>query len=213
MSYVQCPTNFQQGLDNSCHARCPSDFKYFQEPGGLGGRPIEKCIYIANNAYQVSLMALAQPTSTNSMNEQYTRELERFNREVEEIRVRARRDMEKRQNAAKYKEEDSIRGIQYARMQGEYAGISEVAAGSTYLKEVSDSLKPFRPKTAPDSDIEIERRAIQSIVRQNLTLIQAVLVLVVLALLSYLLLPSTYAQYVTFLLLCVGVAIGIFLRK
>jgi hypothetical protein len=213
MSYEECPVDFEQGLDNSCHARCPSDFKYFQEPGGVGGRPIEKCIYIANNAYQVSLMALPQPVATQSNGDQYDRELERFKREIEEIRARARQDMERRQNVAKYKEEDSVRGIQYARLQGEYAGISEVAAGSTYLKEVSDSLKPFRPKTAPGSDIEIERRAIQTIVRQNLTLIQAVLVLVILALLSALVLPATYAQYVTFLLLCVGVAIGIFLRK
>lgn len=213
MSYEECPVDFEQGLDNSCHARCPSDFKYFQEPGGVGGRPIEKCIYIANNAYQVSLMALPQPVAGQSNGDQYSRELERFLREIEEIRARARKDMERRQNVAKYKEEDSVRGIQFARLQGEYAGISEVAAGSTYLKEVSDSLKPFRPKTAPASDIEIERRAIQTIVRQNLTLIQAVLVLVVLALVSALVLPATYAQYVTFLLLCVGVAIGIFLRK
>lgn len=213
MSYEECPVDFEQGLDNSCHARCPSDFKYFQEPGGVGGRPIEKCIYVANNAYQVSLMALPQPVAGQSNGDQYSRELERFLREIEEIRARARKDMERRQNVAKYKEEDSVRGIQFARLQGEYAGISEVAAGSTYLKEVSDSLKPFRPKTAPASDIEIERRAIQTIVRQNLTLIQAVLVLVVLALVSALVLPATYAQYVTFLLLCVGVAIGIFLRK
>lgn len=84
---------------------------------------------------------------------------------------------------------------------------------SRELREVTDSLKPFRPPTQPSSDLEEERKSILRIAEQNLLLIQVVLFLVVLSLLSYLFLSPTVANGLTFLLLCVGVALGFFLRK
>jgi hypothetical protein len=81
------------------------------------------------------------------------------------------------------------------------------------LREVTDSLKPFRPPTQPSSDLEQERRSILQVIQHNLLLIQIVLFLMVLSLLSYLMLPYEYANGLTFLLLCVGIALGFFLRK
>jgi hypothetical protein len=49
--------------------------------------------------------------------------------------------------------------------------------------------------------------------KQSLLFVQIVLFIVVLALLAYLVLPTAWAHGIVFLLLCVGVAIGFFLRK
>jgi len=81
------------------------------------------------------------------------------------------------------------------------------------MREVIDSLKPFRPPTAPSSDLEKERKEITEISRRNLYFIQFALLLVVLVLLSYLLLPFESANLIAFLLLCVGIGLGFFLRR
>jgi Ca2+/Na+ antiporter len=81
------------------------------------------------------------------------------------------------------------------------------------MREVIDSLKPFRPPTAPSSDLEKERKEISEIAKRDLYFIQFVLMLVVLVLLSYLLLPFDSANMIAFLLLCVGIALGFFLRR
>lgn len=84
---------------------------------------------------------------------------------------------------------------------------------SRELREVTESLKPFRPPTQPSSDIEQERQSILRVAQHNLLLIQVVLFLIVLSMLSYLFLSFELANGITFLLLCVGVALGFFLRK
>ncbi len=81
------------------------------------------------------------------------------------------------------------------------------------MREVIDSLKPFRPPTAPSSDLEKERKEITEISKRNLYFIQFALLLAVLSLLSYLLLPFDSANMIAFLLLCVGIALGFFLRR
>lgn len=81
------------------------------------------------------------------------------------------------------------------------------------MREVIDSLKPFRPPTSPSSDLEKERQEITEITKRNLYFIQFALMLVVLVLLSYLLLPFDSANMIAFLLLCVGIALGFFLRR
>jgi hypothetical protein len=74
-------------------------------------------------------------------------------------------------------------------------------------------LKPLRPPTAPAEDLEKERRAIAFDVRRSVLFIQVALGLIVLALVAYLVLPASWANGVAFLLLCVGVAVGFFLRE
>jgi pilus assembly protein TadC len=81
------------------------------------------------------------------------------------------------------------------------------------MREVIDSLKPFRPPTAPSSDLEKERKEITEITKRNLYFIQFALLLVVLVLLSYVLLPFDSANLIAFLLLCVGIGLGFFLRR
>ena len=90
--------------------------------------------------------------------------------------------------------------------------LATTEAAAKEIKEVKDSLKPFRPPTAPSSDLEKERRAITADAKRNLYFLQSALFLVLLAMLSYVLLPMEYANPIAFLLLCVGIAMGFFLK-
>jgi len=100
----------------------------------------------------------------------------------------------------------------YGRIQSEYATYSSQGLAEA-IKETNQGLKPLRAKTAPADDLEIERRKITLDARQSLVLIQFALFLVVLSLLSYVILPRTWAHGITFLLLCVGIGTGFFLRR
>lgn len=96
------------------------------------------------------------------------------------------------------------------RVKDKVASLNSDAA--TVLRDVNQSLKPFRPPTAPASDKAIERKAILS-GNQSLVFIQLVLFILLAVLVSYLLLPTHYANGIAFVLLCVGVAYGFFLRR
>lgn len=74
-------------------------------------------------------------------------------------------------------------------------------------------LDPLRPPTAPADDLEAARKAIALDVRKSILFLQVALGLVILALVSYLVLPATWANGIAFLLLCVGIAVGFFLRE
>lgn len=74
-------------------------------------------------------------------------------------------------------------------------------------------LNPMRPPTAPAEDLEKERKAIALDVRRSVLFIQVAIGLIVLALVAYLVLPASSANGAAFLILCVGVAVGFFLRK
>ena len=83
---------------------------------------------------------------------------------------------------------------------------------SQKLKDVSDSLAPFRPPTAPANDIELEKR---KIVRGGPTFLflHATISMILLSVVCYLVLPVKYATPISALLLSVAVAVGIFLWK
>jgi hypothetical protein len=81
------------------------------------------------------------------------------------------------------------------------------------LKDVSDSLAPFRPPTAPAEDIEEEKRKIVKGGGPSFLFMQVTVAMVALSLLCYVFLPVSYAQPLSFLMLSVAVAVGIFLWK
>lgn len=84
---------------------------------------------------------------------------------------------------------------------------------SNKLKDVSDSLAPFRPPTAPAADIEEEKRKIVKGGGPNFLFLQVTVAMVALSLLCYVFLPVSYATPLSFLMLSVAVAVGIFLWK
>lgn len=81
------------------------------------------------------------------------------------------------------------------------------------FREVIDSLKPFRPPTAPASDLEKERKEITNLAKRDMFFVQAALFLVVLSMLSYFMFSLDTANLIAFALLCVGIAMGFFLRR
>lgn len=89
----------------------------------------------------------------------------------------------------------------------------DISTSKSTIQEVIDSLKPFRPPTAPSSDLEKERKEITELAKRNLFFIQAALFLVVLAMLSYFMFSLDTANLIAFGLLCVGIAMGFFLRR
>lgn len=101
---------------------------------------------------------------------------------------------------------------EYGRIQSEHATYSSQGI-SEAIRETDQALKPLRAKTAPAEDLELERRKISTDAKQSLVLIQLALFLVFLSLLSYVVLPITWAHGISFLLLCVGIASGFFLRR
>jgi len=100
----------------------------------------------------------------------------------------------------------------YGRIQSDYATYSTQGI-TTAIRETDQALKPLRAKTAPAEDLELERRKITTDARQSLVLIQLALFLVFLSLLSYVVLPREWAHGISFLLLCVGIGSGFFLRR
>ena len=90
--------------------------------------------------------------------------------------------------------------------------ISELGPTSS-LQNLIDSLKPFRPPTAPSSDLEKERKAILAITQKDMFFVQIALFLSVLSMLGYLVLPTDYAHGITLLFLSVAISFGFFLRK
>ena len=98
----------------------------------------------------------------------------------------------------------------YDRIQSEYANFNQY---SESIKNVSDSLKPMRPPTAPSSDLEIERKKIIELQAPHFLFIQIVLGLLVTALISYVVLPAEYAHGIAFLLLSMAISFGFFLRR
>ena len=101
---------------------------------------------------------------------------------------------------------------EYGNIRSEYATYSNQGI-SDAIRETDQALKPLRAKTAPAEDLELERRKISLDARQSLVLVQLALFLVFLSLLSYVVLPITWAHGISFLLLCVGIGSGFFLRR
>jgi hypothetical protein len=99
---------------------------------------------------------------------------------------------------------------EYSKIQSEYSTYSPQAE----YKDAAEKVRTLRPKTAPADDIQKLRKDIlDPTTNPSVLFIQIALFLVFLSLLTYLLVPVGYAHGIVFLLLCVGIALGIFLRK
>lgn len=191
---LSCPNGFQQGAPFSCQAVCPSDFK----------NTVEQCVHVSRNrGFPLTRLPMLQPGSPVPTT--FQEEEKRVQAEATKIRdeIRATEEIDKVKNQHVQ---------EYSRIQTEAANYTESVSAVRELREVKDSLKPFRPPTAPASDLEKERRAITEDARRNLYFLQIALFLVVLVLLSYVVMPLEYANLVSFLLLCVGIALGFFLK-
>jgi hypothetical protein len=205
-----CPSGFESGVFLTCHAQCPAEFKYIQESGSP---PSEKCIHVARNNRFFPLTSLPIPKEGVPIPESYSREQSRIETEAAKIKGIVREDDEQEKALSILKDQKYSHAREYTRIKSDYASFNDYKRDTDIIKGVSDSLKPMRPPTAPDSDLEIERRKIVDIQFQSLLFIQIALALLVGALVSYMILPVDYAHAIAFLLLSVAISFGFFLRR
>lgn len=192
---MSCPNGFEQGVMFTCLAKCPGQFK------NVG----EECKHVSKNrSFRLNALPMLQtgsPIPSTFRNE--------FKR-VEEEAAKVQAEMDSTDALLKEKDEHVQN---YSKVDSQYTSFKESTSAAREVRRVKDSLKPFRPPTAPSSDLEKERKAITDDARRSLYFLQIALFLVVVVMLSYLILPLDYANPIAFLLLCVGISIGFFLKR
>jgi hypothetical protein len=201
----QCPAKFERDL-LGCRAECPRDFKFVED--GLFDK---RCVLIEDNQYSFPIERL--PVYTPATQDRYDQETTHVANEAANVRAQFARDEEARRDRRKIEREQELQGAQYSKLQTEFTAYKSVQDAANEVKEVTKSLNATRPAVAPGDEADKEHRTIMGIVSQRLLLLQAVLALVVVALIGYFVLPLNAAHALTFLLACVGIAIGIFLKE
>lgn len=98
----------------------------------------------------------------------------------------------------------------HERIQTQYAGYSTVADSGKKIKEVTKSLRVPRPPVQPNP-LKTERDKIFK--PTNMAVIQTALFSILLALVTFLVVPGQYATGVVFLILCTGISVGIYLSS
>jgi len=199
----QCPPNFERDF-LGCSAMCPREFT--TQVGGLFDK---RCLLIEDNRYSFSVRRIPLRAQTS----RYNAELTRISNEAARLRGEFAADKLAREDRDRVNREQEIQGAQYTKLQTEFSAYRSVQEAADEVKKITDSLNVARPEVAPTGEAEKEYRTIMGIVSQRLLLLQVVLALVVVSLIGYFILPLTAAHGLTFLLVCLGIAIGIFLKK
>jgi cation transport ATPase len=161
---------------------------------------------MSQNGVSFPLNALPQADRTKPIPGSFREETTRVANEAERLKNQVRTS-----ESLKDVREENVK--EFSRIQSEYASFKEKDSTVREIERVKNSLKPFRPPTAPSSDLEKERKEISEIAKRNLFFVQAALFLVVLAMLSYVMFSLNTANLIAFALLCVGIAMGFFLRR
>ena len=143
----------------------------------------------------------------------YADELARVAKETQRVKKEVEEDTQKAAALAEFKVRRGDLTQEYSRIQGDYANYSSNAKVAKELEDVTKSLKPMRPPTAPSSDLEKERKAILAISQKDMFFVQIALFLAILSLLAYVVLPTDYAHGIVLLFLTVAISFGFFLRK
>jgi hypothetical protein len=203
---LSCPAGFEDGILFTCYAQCPAQFKRVQEPGGTGGPPMIKCVHMSQNGLSFPLNPLPQVNADEPLPPIFDEETTRVTNEAERLKTQARTN----ESLGNVREQQVQ---EFSRIQSEYASYRDKDSAAREVERVKNSLKPFRPPTAPSSDLEKERKEITDIAKRNLFFIQLALFLVVLAMLSYFMFSLDTANLIAFGLLSVGIAMGFFLRR
>lgn len=207
---ISCPQGFEAGVGISCRATCPDNFKYVQEGGGTTPL-VEKCVFVTNNTYAITLQGLEAPRPDTPEPAEYANERNRISQELKTLNERIQREAPVQDKLLSFKEQRSNDVNEYNRIQSEYANYSSASVAAETLKQVKDSLPKVRAPVA--GQVEIERKHVLESSKPNMLIIQIALAVAVLCLVVYIVIPAEYAHMIAFLLLSVGVAVGIFLRK
>lgn len=186
-----CPSDFESTAGQRCRVKCPTGFVY------NAGRGTEECVSSTNERYRV-------PVTSGVTPDELTLARTTFQTAFTELQTRMNAERTTLGALSEVSREN-------ARLVGR---IESTAANFQSIREVSDSLTPLRPPTQPSSDIEAERKLILN--RRgtvDLLVAQIALFIVSLCLVVYLILPAGVAHPIAFLILSVGIAVGIFLSN
>jgi hypothetical protein len=197
---MSCPQGFEKTLNGNCRMSCPDDFKYMQNP------PTEKCVHKLENGIEIALNIIP----TDALRTTFNTERTRFNTELAEKRQYYKTLQTQTNELQTLQDQSTIQGARFSSIQTEYTGYKALEDVKKRMEDVNKSIKPLR---SAESEIEKERKAILSLTEPNLLLVQVVLALLIASLISYLVLPINAAHGLSFLLLCVGIAVGIFLKE
>ncbi len=205
-----CPAGFESGVFLSCHAQCPAEFKYAQE---AGTPPTERCVHVARNNRFVTLQSVPAPRQGEPLPAAYATETDRVATEIAKVKGLIKADEAEEKALGMLRDQKFGNEREYSRIQSEYANFNQYTENAKAVKNVSDSLKPMRPPTAPSSELETERRKIIDAQEPYFLFIQVALALIVTALVGYMILPAQYAHGIAFLLLSMAISFGFFLRR
>lgn len=182
-------------------------FKYNSE------LPEEKCVYATNNEYSFSLRSLPPPPQDGPTPPEYAEELARVDAEWKRVREQVLASAPIEEAVSAYRDVGRETTQQHAAIQSQYANYASAKEAGDAIAAVTATLKPMRPPTAPADDINKERNGILRGSAPNFLLLQIALVILLICLLVYVFVPAQYAHGIVFLLLSVGIAVGIFLTK
>lgn len=201
------------GVVFTCRHTCPDKFKYAQEVQTAG--PLkESCVSMYNNSIKLDLRALPLPNPELPEPAEYQKERDRVKAEAQTLTARIATQQPVYDAIQDVRGQMAANAQAYSQIRTEYARYTEHYENPPKtVKALVDTLKPLRPPTAPASDLAAERKGILESSAPNFLLIQVELAILILCLLVYLFVSLEYAPGLVVLLLSVGVALGIFLRK
>jgi len=208
-----CPPGFERGLLWSCHAKCPAEFKYVGEASNTIAPGADKCVHILRNNRYVTLTSLPALPVGETPPATYEAESDRVINEVQELKLKVKQDEATERELNNFKNTRQTQVLNYSNFESSRAAYNSAQLGVQALQDITDALKPMRPKTAPGAAIELERKSLLETHGYSLFLVQLSLALLIASFVSYLTLPRDYAHAITFLLLCTGISFGFFLRK
>jgi hypothetical protein len=175
--------------------------------------PQQRCVHILDNSQSFTLFMLPRPLANRPVSPDFEAERGRVQTQGVRVRAAANEADERRRMLRDAQDAKRPQVHEFSRIQSEYASYKSVSDAAKTIQSTTNGLRRIRPPTAPASDLEKERREISDVAKKNMFFVQVALVLVVVALLGYLALPVDYAHGIAFLLLCVGIAVGFFLRR
>jgi hypothetical protein len=193
---MDCPAGFEKGID-SCHIKCPVGYSY------TNGSCVSD-----NHEYSIGVTDLP-PQSDMS---QFTAESARFLHELTKVNAKIEADLAA--HADVYTEKSEGAGIvaDHHKIKSEHASAEAEHSVAAKFDKILETVKPPHPKTA-GSEINKEQAQIKFLEAKQMYVVQVALLTILLCLMTFLFVPSAWAQGMILLLLSTGIASAIYLSK
>ena len=197
-----CPRGFDTGANAvgipTCHVRCPNGYSYTDD----------RCVSDKNSEYSIGLTSL--PTTSDPS--QFSNESTRFLQELAKINEKIEADMSSHADVYAEKADGANIVGGHHKIKSEHAAAEAEHAVVAKFDKILETVKPPRPKTA-GSEINKEQAQIMFLEAKHMYVVQVALLTILLCLMVFLFVPSTWAQGMVLLLLSAGIASAIYLSK